>query len=240
MNAETLSRRRHQRFEVAGLGGRLVVPMEVQVVDLSLGGMALETNGYLQFGRRYSVHLENGGRRATLIATVAWCKLRGTKKNPAGEVVPVYRAGLRFQVLAGERLHELWEIIRDHAVVEVDDSVFGRFVPERPRVVELDSDYKFSVRKLSLSGMLIETDFVPELEARLPLDVSLPGSPWEALARIVSVPNLGRRSIGELTQVGVEFCGLDSESRSALKAYIAGHLDDAPTTGDSSLHDTPR
>lgn len=239
MNAGSLGRRRHRRFEVAGLGGRLVVPMEVQVVDLSLGGMALETNGYLQFGRRYTVNLDNGERRATLIAKVAWCKLRGTKKNPAGEVVPVYRAGLRFQILASERLHELWEIIRDHAVVEVDDSVFGRFSPERPKVVELDSDYRFSVRKLSLSGMLIETDFVPELEARLPLEVLLPGNPWEALARVVSVPNLGRRSIGELTQVGLEFSGLDSDSRSALKAYIAGYLEDSPTPSDSGFHDTP-
>jgi len=240
MNAGSLGRRRYRRFEVAGLGGRLVVPMEVRVINLSLGGMALETNGYLQFGRRYSVKLDNGGRRATLIATVAWCKLRGTRKNPRGEVVPVYRAGLRFQVLAGERLHELWEIIRDHAVVEVDDSVFGRFAPEQPKVVELDSDYRFSVRKLSLSGMLIETDFVPELEARLPLEVLLPESPWEALARVVSVPNLGRRSIGEPTQIGVEFCGLDSESRSALKAYIAGYLDDTPTSDGSGLHDTPK
>jgi len=240
MNAESVGRRRHRRFEVAGLGGRLVVPMEVRVVNLSLGGMALETNDYLQFGRRYSVNLDNGGQRATLVATVAWCRLRGTKKNPSGEVVPVYRAGLRFQVLAGERLHELWEIIRDHAVVEVDDSVFGRFAPEQPKVVELDSDYRFSVRKLSLSGMLIETEFVPNLETRLPLEVSLPDSPWAALARVVSVPNLGRRSIGELTQVGVEFCGLDSDSRSALKAYIASFLDDAPTASGSGLHDTPR
>ena len=240
MNAESAGRRRHRRFEVAGLGGRLVVPMEVRVVNLSLGGMALETNDYLQFGRRYSVNLDNGGRRVTLVATVAWCRLRSTKKNPSGEVVPVYRAGLRFQVLAGERLHELWEIIRDHAVVEVDDSVFGRFAPEQPKVVELDSDYRFSVRKLSLSGMLIETDFVPELEARLPLEVMLRNSPWKALARVASVPNLGRRAIGELTQVGVEFYGLDSESRAALKAYIAGFLDDAPTTGGSGLHDTPR
>jgi hypothetical protein len=237
MNSESVGRRRHRRFEVAGLGGRLVVPMEVRVVNLSLGGMALETNDYLQFGRRYTVNLDNGQRRVTLNATVAWCKLRQTKKNPSGEVVPVYRAGLRFQVLAGERLHELWEIISDHAVVEVDDSVFGRFAPEQPRVVELDSDYRFSVRKLSQSGMLIETDFVPELEARLPLEVMLPDSPWEALARVASVPNLGRRSIGELTQVGVEFCGLDAESRSALKTYIASFLDEAPSSG---LHDAPR
>ena len=229
MSSESAGRRRHRRYEVAGLGGRLVVPMEVRVVNLSLGGMALETNDYLQFGRSYSVNLDHNGHRVTLVATVAWCKLRHTKKNPSGDVVPVFRAGLRFQVLSGERLHELWQIIRDHAVVEVDDSVFGRFAPEQPQVVELDSDYKFSVRKLSLSGMLIETDFVPELEARLPLEVLLPDSPIEALARVASVPNLGRRARGEPTQIGVEFCGLDSQRRSELRAYLAGYMDEEPT-----------
>ena len=228
MSANPEGRRRFPRYEVVGLGGRLVVPMEVRVVNLSLGGMALETNDYLQFGRQYSVNLDNGGRRITLVATVAWCKLRRTKKNRSGDVVPVYRAGLRFQVLSGERLHELWEIIRSHAVVEVDDSVFGRFAPEQAKVVELDSDYGFSVRKLSLSGMLIETDFVPELESRLPLEVLLPESRWEAMARVASVPNLGRRSIGEPTQVGVEFCGLDLRSRSELRAYLAGYMHDRP------------
>lgn len=229
MSSEPAGRRRHRRYEVAGLGGRLVVPMEVRVVNLSLGGMSLETNDYLQFGRNYSVNLDHNGHRVTLVATVAWCKLRHTKKNPSGDVVPVFRAGLRFQVLSGERLHELWQIIRDHAVVEVDDSVFGRFAPEQPQVVELDSDYKFSVRKLSLSGMLIETDFVPELEARLPLEVLLPDSPIEALARVASVPNLGQRARGEPTQIGVEFCGLDSQRRSELRAYLAGYMDEEPT-----------
>jgi hypothetical protein len=140
----------------------------------------------------------------------------------------VYRAGLRFQVLSGERLQELWKIIRGHAVVEVDDSVFGRFAPEQPKVVELDSDYRFSVRKLSLSGMLIETDFVPELDSLLPLEVLLPESRWEAVARVASVPNLGRRSIGEPTQVGVEFCGLDRRRRSELRSYLEGYLGQGP------------
>jgi hypothetical protein len=81
--------------------------------------------------------------------------------------------------------------------------------------------------------MLIETDFVPELEARLPLEVMLPDSQWEALVRVASVPCLGRRSTGELTQIGVEFCGLDPESRSALQAYIAGYLEEAPAAPTS-------
>lgn len=228
MSARTLSRRRHRRHEVVGIGGRLVVPMEVRVVNLGLGGMALETNDYLRFGRRYSVNLDHGGRRVSLEATVAWCKLRCTEKKPSGEVVPVYRAGLRFQVLSGERLHELWEIIRSHALVEVEDSVFGRFTPDPPQRVELDSDYRFSVRKLSLSGMLIETDFVPELESRLPVEIMLPDNPWATLARVASVPYLGRRSTGELTQIGVEFCELDADRRAALESYIAGYLDEPP------------
>jgi hypothetical protein len=190
--------------------------------------MALETHDYLRFGRQYSVNLDHEGRRVSLVATVAWCKLRGTRKQSSGEVAPIYRAGLRFQVLSGERLQELWEIIRGHAVVEVDDSVFGRFEPEQPRVVELDSEYRFSVRKLSLSGMLIETDFVPGLESLLPLEVLLPESRWEAVVRVASVPNLGRRSIGEPIHVGVEFCGLDRHSRSQLRSYLERHWERGP------------
>jgi hypothetical protein len=45
---------------------------------------------------------------------------------------------------------------------------------------------------------------------------------------VASVPSLGRRSTGELTQIGVEFCDLDADRRAALESYIASYLDEAP------------
>ena len=224
MSHTDAEKRRYPRYEVAGLGGHLVVPIQIQVINVGLGGMALETHSYLQFGRVYTLRLEGGERSLSLTGTVAWCALRKTTKSSAGEVLPVYRAGLKFEALSGDRSRELWELIRQHALVEIEDSVLGRFKVNLPADTRLGSSYDFAVRKLSLSGLLIETDFEPELDASFDLRIQLGQKRWGTRARVASIPRVGRRSEGELTQVGLEFCHLDPGSISQLSSFIEGRL----------------
>lgn len=213
-------KRRHPRYEVAGLGGHLVVPIQIRVVNVSLGGMALETHSYLQFGRAYTLKLEGSGRSLSLTGTVAWCSLRRTTRTSEGEVLPVYRAGLKFEALSGERSRDLWSLIRRHALVEIEDSVLGRFKVDLPANARMGSSYDFSVRKISLSGLLIETDFEPQIDERFDLQIQLGARRWATRARVASIPLIGRKSEGELTQVGLEFCELDSTRKSQLASFI--------------------
>lgn len=212
--------RRYPRYEVAGLDGHLVVPIQIRVINLSLGGMALETNSYLQFGRAYRLKLRGDERTLSLTGTVAWCSLRQTTKTPQGEVLPVYRAGLRFEALSSERSQDLWELIRVHALVEIEDSVLGRFNVEVPADTRLGSRYGFSVRKLSLSGVLIETEFEPELDASFEVQIQLGRQLWGSLARVASIPRVGRKSENLPTQIGLEFRDLDPERLSQLRSFI--------------------
>lgn len=230
MSGAGSERRRHPRYEVSGLRGSLVVPIEIRVINLSLGGMALETHSYLQFGRAYNLRLEGAGRSLALSGTVAWCSLKGTRKSEHGEVLPVYRAGLRFEELGGERSRELWELIRGHVVVDVEDSVLGRFKVDLPRDPALNSSYDFTVRKLSLSGMLIETDFVPEVGSRFDLQLRLGGRPWQTRARVASVPRSGRLGAGELAEIGLEFCDLQPDEQRQLSEFIGANLRQSTTS----------
>lgn len=224
MNQSDPKKRRYPRYEVAGLGGHLVVPIQIRVINVGLGGMALETHSYLQFGRAYTLKLEGGGSSLSLTGTVAWCSLRETTRTAEGEVLPVYRAGLKFEALSGERSQRLWGLIRRHALVEIEDSVLGRFKVDLPADTRLGSSYDFAVRKLSLSGLLIETDFQPDVDARFDLQIQLGARRWATRARVASIPSVGRRSAGELTQVGLEFCDLDSNRASQLASFINTRL----------------
>lgn len=226
----TRSNRRYPRYEVAGLAGHLVVPIRIRVINVSLGGMAFETNNYLQFGRAYTLRLEGEERSLSLTGTIAWCSLRETTRNEQGEILPVYRAGLKFEALSGERSRELWDLIREHALVDLEDSVLGRFKVSLPADTRMGSSYDFSVCKLSLSGLLIETDFEPDLEARFDLQIQLGARRWGSQARVASIPRVGRRSAGVLTQVGLEFCELATEQRIELRSFIDTRLKDSPGT----------
>ena len=222
--------RHHPRYEVAGVTGHLVVPIQIQVINVSIGGMALETSSYLKFGRAYTLKLQGGGSTLSLTGTVAWCSLRRTAKNAAGDILPVYRAGLRFEGLSGDRSRDLWDLIRRHALVEIEDSVLGRFKVDLPADTRLGSSYDFAVRKLSLSGLLIETDFEPDMDARFDLQIQLGSKRWATRARVASIPRIGRHSAGELTQVGLEFCDLDRNRLAQLKTFIDTRLKGTPNS----------
>jgi len=228
MSTARSDKRRFPRFEVFHLAGSLKVPVEITVINLSLGGLALETNSYLHFGRAYTLKLEDDEYSFSLSGTVAWCSLKKTIKNEAGEVLPIYRAGLKFEALSSDRSRELWELIRSHALVEIEDSVLGRFKVELPTDTELGSSYDFAVRKISLSGMLIETDFVPEMGSSFELQLQLDRQRWDTRARVASIPRLGRQALGELTQVGVEFCDLEPNRFSELQSYIESRIRGGP------------
>lgn len=230
MSRPESEQRRYPRYEVAGLGGHLVVPIQIRVINVSLGGMALETNSYLQFGRGYTVRLEGGGQSLSLTGTVAWCSLRETTKSLEGEILPVYRAGLQFEALSGEYSRELWDLIRRHALIEIEDSVLGRFKVDLPSSPLMGSSHDFAVRKLSLSGLLIETDFEPELDSRFDLQIQLGPRRWGTRARVASIPRAGRRSEGVLAQVGLEFCSLEPGRVSELKSFIDTRLKGSPSS----------
>lgn len=220
MSRSDAHERRYPRYEIAGLAGHLVVPIQIQVINVSLGGMALETNSYLQFGRAYTLRLEGGGQSLSLTGTVAWCSLRQTTKSPDGEVLPVYRAGLKFEALSSDRSRDLWDLIRRHALVEVEDSVLGRFKVEMPADTRLGSSYDFAVCKMSLSGVLIETDFEPELDSQFEVQIQLGPRRWRTRARVASIPRVGRRSENVQTQIGLEFCDMEPGRLSQLESFI--------------------
>lgn len=230
MSQPESEQRRFPRYEVTGLGGHLVVPIPIRVLNMSLGGLALETNSYLQFGRAYTLKLQGGGQNLSLTGTVAWCSLGKTTRSLQGEILPVYRAGLKFAALSGDRSRDLWDLIRSHALIDIEDSVLGRFKVDPPADARMGSSYDFAVRRLSLSGLLIETDYEPDLDASFDLQIQLGTRRWRTRARVASIPRVARRSDGVRAQVGLEFCSLDPTQISQLESFIDTRLEGSTPT----------
>ena len=74
--------------------------LEARLVDFSRSGIGLETHVALRIGATYRFRLFSG-RGRTLTATVRWCRLRATRRGRAGEVLPVFRAGLLVHARGG-------------------------------------------------------------------------------------------------------------------------------------------
>lgn len=67
-----------------------------RVIDMSLGGLGIETTTGMHIGARHSFSVIFAEQAVSIDATVEWCRLTQTIGKGPGEVAAIYRAGLSF------------------------------------------------------------------------------------------------------------------------------------------------
>lgn len=112
----TRDTRAQPRYEVDDL--MVHAPVAARVLDVGSIGMRLETMEKLPLGREETYEVVARSRRVRIPGQVAWCRLVRTVKTASGDLVPVYRAGIRFiDSFSLSTRDELLEIIRTHRQV---------------------------------------------------------------------------------------------------------------------------
>lgn len=209
--------RQHPRYELQGIGGMLRFDMDAWVLNLSLDGMALETSAWLNVGKRYRMKVGAGDDVLELDGTVVWCRLLGRGRGGGG---PVYQAGVHFADTLSEKAQHLLSFVRRAGVIGVSSRLSGRFRVRREEAVDVAFEHRFEVRRVSLSGLLLEADLLPEVGARFVLEVE---TRHGTFSPTVTVRNLeqGRTPDGEPTsRIGVSFEHLPPADREILELLI--------------------
>jgi hypothetical protein len=216
-------KRRHKRYEVREVRGSLAQNVEAELLNMSLTGLALSAPAMFRVGGKCRLHLNHGGTTLALSAEVKWCRLVQTHRTASGDVVPEYHAGLDFRDSLDQSAKQLLALIESSVVVELERRLAGRFKVTLEDPVQVRTSYEFEVRKISLSGMAIETEMVPEPGKVYDLEIHPDGTPLEARGRIAQVERISEGA--ERARVGVEFVELSAESRRALEALIEEQLE---------------
>lgn len=218
---ERPNRRRYPRYEVDGLVGRLERRLSGRVLDVSLGGIAIETDAPLTLGHSYSLSLAREDRSARLHGTARWSRLVRTDGEGA-----VYRSGLQFEEVLGPRAEQLLPILEEGAAEPtLRDRLFGRLAPLEGTELEIGSEHDFRVLKLSLAGMLLESDFLPRLNSELEIELPVNQRAVRTDVRVVTAQPLHQPSAALWVELGVEFLGLDEAATEHLSRYLSGLAD---------------
>ncbi len=101
-------RRDSPRYPAGSVGFRST-EIQASLIDLSSEGLAIESLEHPPIGGILNFALEQGRTRVDADAEVCWCNLKRTYRTAGGDVVAVYRAGLR---LAQKRPRVLGSITR--------------------------------------------------------------------------------------------------------------------------------
>ena len=200
-------RRRASRTPVQDVRGVLILSIEARIVNVSLTGAALELSSPIRVGRTYSLTVASRSRVLRLQGRVVWCQPVDPQRDAAGESVSTYHAGLRFDGILDPKGEKLLEMFREGVVLSFGQRLCARFRLATPRPVNLDAEHELEVRKLSRTGMLIETELAAELEFRVragdparrkpvahPRPHRLPDRPLRRQRRPAARPPLSARS----------------------------------------------
>lgn len=162
-------RRREARFDVETGHGTMLSTSPVEIINISLGGLAFRTETRLLIGEEYTLTLDVAGKSVAMRGVVAWSVLGGFESR-GGESIPVYSVGMKFEAAFTEGGDDL--LAAPANPVAVEQRLAGvRFRIEGQAAVVRPLRYK--VRVISRHGMLVEIDHPMKVDEVLPLEISL-------------------------------------------------------------------
>lgn len=213
-------RRRAPRHDVEGVAGTLKLLSKAEILNISVTGMAARTSTHLRVGQTCDVRLEHGGRALRLPGTVVRAHLVSF-----GKTGPVYEIGFEFRDMLSDRAEELLTLLGETAVVSLENRVAGRYKLRDGPPANLDTSADLLVRKISTSGILVETDVRPESGQELELKLDLGTVAFRCRGRVAWVePQEAEGAEDSTARVGIEFLGLGTAERKTLEAFIADNL----------------
>ncbi|HEB75759.1 MAG TPA: PilZ domain-containing protein [Nitrospirae bacterium] len=212
-------RRKNKRYDVEGIEGCLTFVLNVRILNMSLDGMAVESNHMISVNKEYTIKVNHKDELLDLRGRVIWSKLYRTVVSDEGDVVPIYRAGIRFEGVLSEKTLSLLEFIEKSRILTLEKRILGRF-NLKSGDAHMQCPHNFTVKKISLSGMLIESDapLAADSEFVMTLTRSDDGKELSIRGRVASL--LEPELADEPYRIGIEFVSPTDDDRKVLKAYI--------------------
>jgi hypothetical protein len=219
--------RRHRRYDVEGVRGSLLYSLDARILNMSLTGMAIETSSLLKVGGSYWLRVphEEGGQ-LRFKAEVKWCHLVRNERGTDGHLQAVYQAGIDFRDILDSSALQVLQFLERHMVVELDRRLSGRFQLAHPREAAIAVRHEFEVRRLSIGGMAVETEWEPEVDLRVDLELGTGAVKVQARGRVRSVRPADPGPEGQWRfSVGLEFVEVSPEDRKVLSGLLETFLE---------------
>jgi hypothetical protein len=224
-------RRRFKRYstDVMEINGKMVLAKSVKILDISVGGVCFQTEKRLNIGSEYTFKMEGKGRVLAVKGFIVWAILSGSLADSDGNIIPIYKAGMKFIDVSDEKINEIVNFIEDHKK-DVDRQVdlhitsgnrlFVRICIEDPEKAMLNYHGSYKAKNISLGGMLIESEHSLEIESKLPMEMILN----EELSikfegRIINCLLVKDKDI-EYYDIRVEFIEMSEKNKEILVKFI--------------------
>jgi c-di-GMP-binding flagellar brake protein YcgR len=221
--------RRYKRFTVEkmDINSKMIFTTEIEVSNISVGGACIKTTKSLKIGGNYLIRFEDQKMKLPLKFAVVWEKLSESIKNPKGESIPVYSAGIKFLDLTSDKLVQLKDFIRISGIpeekMESDEysPIALRFTIQSNEKAVMNYPEAYRVKQISQGGILVEADYELQTDINYPMAIFIPGDkqPVKFNGRIAScndTPDKEPKSFN----IGIEFLNMSETDKERLNSFL--------------------
>jgi len=89
-------RRGYKRYTVDGVRGNVRFLADLKLINISVDGAAIETKKRLDVNREYNFKIDYKDNPLRARGLVVWSQLIQSEKTETGDLVPIYRSGVKF------------------------------------------------------------------------------------------------------------------------------------------------
>jgi len=216
----TSENRKFRRYDVDSVHGRMAYMSDINILNISMDGAAIATTQRLSLDREYALKLNYENSSVTLRGKIVWSVLSHSKALKNGEVVPVYKAGVKFTNVLTDAATNLIAYIEKSRTSDMEKRILGvRFKVRQPDNAMITLPCEYEIRKISLSGMLIVSDAAHEINSEHEMEIQLDGTPVSVIGRIANLAEVKGEGAVKY-DIGVEFISVPEKELKVLASYL--------------------
>ena len=212
-------RRRHKRHSVNGIRGNVRYLADLKIINISVDGAAIETTKRLDVNREYSFKIDYKDTPVSVKGLVVWSRLIHAEKTEEGDVIPMYRSGLKFLDTVDEKTIKLMSFIEETKEITPERRAGVRCKITSSQNIKVGFPYEYVVKTISLSGMEIETEHPLDPGSSHDMEIVVNEEALNLTGRIVTCVEVPSGNT-EKYHMGVEFIEISDVNKESLNRFL--------------------
>lgn len=210
--------RKYKRYTVERIHGNVLNITDLDVLNISVEGAAIETSKRLELNREYTFKIKSQNSVLKLRGRVVWAILISKESKDSDAMIPAYRVGIKFTETLSEKADTLINFIEENKIKPFEHRLGGiRFKIADTENFQLDYPYEYKVKKISLSGMLIETQYPLDLNSNQYIELFVLKEQLNIVGRVI---NCSSKDGAGKYDIGIEFLTILNEDRKILEDFL--------------------
>lgn len=212
--------RKYKRYDVERIHGNVLNATDLDILNISIDGAAIETPKRLELNMEYTFKIKSQNDSLNIKGRVVWANLISKEEKDSNRVIPVYRVGIKFTETLNEKGTRLQNFIEENRTKPLEHRLGGgRFKIAKTENFQLDYPYEYEVKKISMSGMLIETQYSLDPGSSHYVELFICNERLNIEGRIVSCERKDSQK-GARYNIGMEFINVPEEDGEILKDFL--------------------